>query len=72
MNTVKPLMMSGRKSISTKVEPDIIELLDKQIIKDSNEAYDNNRLKHAQLAWDRSSYIRRVLIKHLDIKLEDF
>jgi len=73
MNNIKPLSMSGRKSIYLKIEPDIIEILDKRIIEDRKESAINDKpLVHAQLAWDRSSYIRRVLIKHLDIKLEDF
>ena len=72
MTKIKPLIMSGRKPISTKVEPDIIRLLDERITEDSAEAYGKNHLAHAQLSWDRSSYIRRILIEHLNIELEDF
>lgn len=64
VNKIKPLRICGRCSVLTKLEPEIIELLEKRIIEDHTE--------HAQLSWDRSSYIRRVLIKHLSIELEDF
>lgn len=72
MIKVKPQKPIGRQILTIKIEPEILDILKKRIYEDSKQLEKSDYSNYIKLGWDRSSYIRRVLIKHLNIELEDF
>lgn len=71
-NTVIPLPVFDRNIVLTKLEPQIIELLDEKIVENSIKMLEQDREKHSLLNWNRSAYLRRLIIDHLNISLEAF
>lgn len=71
---MKQLKLSERKRVIIKLEPELIDLLDAHILNYKQEClirYQNESdTEYLVRSWDRSGFIRRMIIDMLGLKVE--